>query len=273
MILVLNRLGGAASLDSLNRHMCAVALQRKAKGLLRDINSRAFTIASMDNIDFLQSHASVYAGTQHRSWHGTSIQVVQPQPHKLQAVGDSRSGSSLLPMFSESDPRAGVVSTDLMPVVEGQIAKRTQRSSPIDSPSKVTHSPYPKRLKKARTFSEAIKLNEVSSGDDSGSLRLCGFGFSSTRALCLSDFIVSEKEDSVLAGIKESALIYSVQKSCLKPDNDFKHHIAAMSNSEHMEASTVTYSSIIDMHADTLEAMSQVASGSTLISLQPNILL
>ena len=198
--------------------MCAVALQRKAKGLLRDINSRAFTIASTDNIDFLQSHASVYAGSQHRSWHGTSIQVVQPQPHKLQAVGDSRSGSSLLPMFSESDPRAGVVSTDLIPVVEGQIAihsKRTQRSSPIDSLSKVTHSPYPKRLKKARTFSEAVKLNEVSSGDDSGSLRLCGFGFSSTR----SDFIVSEKEDSVLAGIKESAFIYCVQKSCLKPDN------------------------------------------------------
>ena len=177
MILVLNRLGGAASLDSLNRHMCAVALQRKAK---------AFTIASTDNIDFLQSHASVYAGSQHRSWHNTSIQVVQPQPHKLQAVGDSRFGSSSLPMFSESDPRAGVVSTDLIPVVEGQIAihsKRTQRSSPIDSPSKVTHSPYPKCLKKARTFSEAVKLNEVSSGDDSGSLRLCGFGFSSTRAL------------------------------------------------------------------------------------------
>ena len=76
----------------------------------------------------------------------------------------------------------------------------------------------------------------------------------------LCDFIVSEKEDSVLAGIKESAFIYSVQKSCLKPDNVFKHHIAAMSNSEHMEASTVTYLSIIDMHADTLEVMSQVAS-------------
>ena len=48
----------------------------------------------------------------------------------------------------------------------------------------------------------------------------------------LCDFIVSEKEDSVLAGIKESAFIYSVQKSCLKPDNVFKHHIAAMNSTK-----------------------------------------
>ena len=43
-------------------------------------------------------------------------------------VGDSRSGSSSLPMFSESDPRAGVVSTDLIPVVEGQIAIHSKRT-------------------------------------------------------------------------------------------------------------------------------------------------
>ena len=38
------------------------------------------TVASTDNIDFLQSHASVYSGSQYCSWHATSIQQVQPRP-------------------------------------------------------------------------------------------------------------------------------------------------------------------------------------------------
>ena len=36
------------------------------------------TIFSMDNIDFLKSHAQVYCGNQKLSWHGTTIQAIQP---------------------------------------------------------------------------------------------------------------------------------------------------------------------------------------------------
>ena len=64
-----------------------VSTKRKSEGLLKDLDSSTFTIATTDNIDFLQSHASVYAGSQYRSWHGTSVQVVQPQQRLKNVVG------------------------------------------------------------------------------------------------------------------------------------------------------------------------------------------
>ena len=43
----------------------------------------AFAVASTDDIDFLRSHAAVYCGSQHCSWHATSIQLVPPKPRSL----------------------------------------------------------------------------------------------------------------------------------------------------------------------------------------------
>lgn len=73
LISVLNRLGAVASSDTLDRHITRVSSQCKLDGLLQGPDSSTFAIATTDNIDFLQSHASVYAGNQSRSWHGTSV--------------------------------------------------------------------------------------------------------------------------------------------------------------------------------------------------------
>ena len=40
----------------------------------------SFTAVSADNIDFLHSHARHFKGSKNNSWHGTTIQVVQPLP-------------------------------------------------------------------------------------------------------------------------------------------------------------------------------------------------
>ena len=79
LISVLNKLGAVASTETLDRHIMRVSVQCKMEGLLKELDSSTFTVATTDNIDFLQSYASVYSGSQHRSWHGTSVQVVQPQ--------------------------------------------------------------------------------------------------------------------------------------------------------------------------------------------------
>ena len=40
-------------------------------------------VASADNLDFIHSYARVYCSNQQSSWHGTTVQLVQPQPSKL----------------------------------------------------------------------------------------------------------------------------------------------------------------------------------------------
>ena len=39
-----------------------------------------FSVVSADNIDFMLRFARVFQGNKNASWHGTSVQVVQPIP-------------------------------------------------------------------------------------------------------------------------------------------------------------------------------------------------
>ena len=77
LIQILNPFGTISSGDTHARYVDFIVKNTKHKQ--HNINED-FLVASLDNIHFLRGYAAVYCGDQLRSWHGTTIQVIQPKP-------------------------------------------------------------------------------------------------------------------------------------------------------------------------------------------------
>ena len=132
LIKILNRLGVCVSNDTLLRHIQQKVQESVSKGILQGLDPQILTLFTVDNIDFLHSHAQVFAGNQTLSWHGTTIQAVQAKPSHVQATD---------PLPSQTD-----VATRRRPHAV---------LSPMPSPNKEARSPLPKRFHgRARTGTE-----------------------------------------------------------------------------------------------------------------------
>ena len=59
---IFNRLGVVTSKDTHARYVEHVVTQYEEGNHLHDVIKGTFTIASLDKLDFLQSHAAVYCG-------------------------------------------------------------------------------------------------------------------------------------------------------------------------------------------------------------------
>ena len=57
--------------------------KRMEDGPMTNYPQNSFLVISADNLDFMHIFGRVYSGKKQSSWHGTTIQVVQPQPHYL----------------------------------------------------------------------------------------------------------------------------------------------------------------------------------------------
>ena len=141
----------------------------------------AFTVASADNLDFIHSHARIYCGKQQSSWHGTTVQIVQPQPSTLVDTSQELLVSTNNEPATHAEPTTSSNThslvrqthhpdTQAMGTLEiqfqAQITKRSHSTiSPFPSPSK--RSPIPKQQRRMRTGTEKAvhKSNRVSEAD------------------------------------------------------------------------------------------------------------
>ena len=80
LVRILNRLGAVASVETVNRLATHVVQKRISTGIQPELQPQMFTAVSVDNIDILQPYSFVSATDLTRSWHGTSVQCVQPHP-------------------------------------------------------------------------------------------------------------------------------------------------------------------------------------------------
>lgn len=141
LVKLLNRIGAVASLDTHDRVVTCAVKDRIAKGIGFELQPQTFTVTSIDNIDIMQRHAMVSSTESKRSWHGTSIQAVQPMPLGIVLSQDELCYSLAVPQTHTQ------VCIDESTCNSGNPGKRYS-SSP-------TMSPIPKQVeKRQRTLRE-----------------------------------------------------------------------------------------------------------------------
>ena len=80
LVRIMNRIGAVASVDTCNRLATQVVQTRIQETFTKELVPGMLTVVSIDNIDILQPHAVVSSLDATRSWHGTSVQCMQPLP-------------------------------------------------------------------------------------------------------------------------------------------------------------------------------------------------
>lgn len=289
---MLNRLGVCASADTLARF-----IQHKVSSdnsVPPALHPESFTIVSADNIDFLHSYARVFKGSKNSSWHGTSVQAVQPLPslsihsevhtqdtdttaNNLVIPPDTATVSRFIDLSNVSATSSLRDSTP--PLLEGQLftascflpdvttsssdikhhsRKRLHRSSPIQSPLKLTRSPAPKQ-RRFRTGTEE-HIPDPLPEPHFQPASTCRYSLPQVDK-SLSDFLLNEQETVALNDLYGEVNTYMLLKLTIQ--NTQSHDTLSLNlqdyysitRTNHTEKSNIQYLQVMDAKADSKDTL------------------
>ena len=271
LIRILNRLGICSSSDVLSRFMqYTVDSAQKTECLQAD----SFTLVSADNIDFLHSYARTFRGSHNSSWHGTTVQAVQPLPSismimqsaSNMSIHDSVIETHVTPMEISVDTVTTHYATNLNGANEKHPRKRTQRPSPVPSPLKLTRSPLPKIQRRMRTGTE----NSDTTKDTPSHLSIqmmCDHMIQQQPACIkkktLADFYVSFDELQALSDLQKDTNTYMLYQTTLYKNSTDKifiniQNFFSVIRPTHTETSKVMYVDVMDAVADSKDTITQL---------------
>ena len=274
---LMNRLGVCASEDTHKRYIQYRVEKSMKQGPMFGYPSKAFTIASADNLDFIHSHARVYSGKQQLSWHGTTVQVVQPQPSKL--VDTSKETQPTVEMevlthaettqYSETEdsarrhPDTPAVRT-LETRFQASLSKRSYSTrSPVSSPGKC--SPLPKRLRRMRTGTEGTHIHDQLVSAHTPTQRNHQPQTQlQNPTLTIKDFLLTDEEDQAVKELKSMCTQYIFQKVANSDPNqtliNLQTYFSLSNNLPTPECSSVIYFKVLDLRCDDKQTLLTIIS-------------
>ena len=223
---MLNRLGVCSSADTLARAIQYKVKERENRGPEQDCVPNAITIISIDNLDFLHSYAQVFCGKQTSSWHGTTVQGVQPRCSTAQAnnlgspmqVGEewprhtcnSTRGESTATALTSSNPSRHSECAVLDPSLRLAGRKRVVCMRSLCSSPQTSCRPIPRIKRRARTGLEGNTRQDIPSPIHIQPNRQ--HHNPHTHTLNLESFKLSQTEENSLEELKEDLYTYILQK-------------------------------------------------------------
>ena len=242
LINILNQLGVVGSADTHDRFVTSVSEKQREKGIWESLPENTFSIASVDNFDMLQSHAAVYCGDQQRSYHGTTIQIVQPDP--------------AIPLVSR-DVQKPPPNRDLQTLTHDEHGatqcKRKVTHSPASSPHKLGKM-GPKRARTVviRNLAESIRsCNPSPLASNAGS-----------SELTLEMFLEQLEEEKERKDLQSKVFSYMFAKQMLPAHQVLKDLKTLYSENKCKDnnQSNIYYMELLDEHPDSANTMRHVAN-------------